>query len=300
MKKINNKKLVSIGIPAYNGEPYIREALQSLVTQSYKHIEIIVSDDASTDATLSICKEFARKDKRIKILQSDKNRGAILNFRKVFNYTHGEYFMWGSNHDIWHKNFVKILVLILEENRDVVLAYPRTKAINEKGKVLSYRFSDFDTARVPKMKRVKLVCQKMVNVGNMAYGLMRRDILRRTSIYPYCLMPDRLVLMELSVWGQFKQVKKYLWKRRFFQLKRTADDEIHHQYLSLFEDGKIPFWARFPVLTHMIGLIVFISLFPRRHIYSNFFIGFYMAFWYFVRKKGYMNRLILFLKRFFP
>ena len=87
--KIN--PLVSIGMPTYNGSKYIRQALVSLINQSYRNFELIISDNASTDNTEAICKEYRRRDKRIKYIRQKKNIGPINNFNFVLKEAKGEY-----------------------------------------------------------------------------------------------------------------------------------------------------------------------------------------------------------------
>jgi glycosyltransferase involved in cell wall biosynthesis len=84
------KPLISIGMPAYNGEQYIRKALDSLLAQDYGNFELIISDNASTDATLQICREYAEKDQRIRVCVQSRNIGPIANFRAVSEMAQGK------------------------------------------------------------------------------------------------------------------------------------------------------------------------------------------------------------------
>jgi glycosyltransferase involved in cell wall biosynthesis len=91
---------VSIGMPVYNGEPFIREALDSLLAQTFTDFELIISDNASTDGTEAICREYAAKDDRIRYVRQPENRGALANFQFVLDEAVGEYFMWAAADDI--------------------------------------------------------------------------------------------------------------------------------------------------------------------------------------------------------
>ncbi|MEM4134638.1 MAG: glycosyltransferase, partial [Candidatus Micrarchaeia archaeon] len=77
--------LVSIGMPVYNGERFIRQALDSLLAQDYENFELIISDNASEDKTPEICLEYAARDKRIRYYRNEKNMGAAWNFKRVFD-----------------------------------------------------------------------------------------------------------------------------------------------------------------------------------------------------------------------
>jgi glycosyltransferase involved in cell wall biosynthesis len=91
---------VSIGLPVYNGELFVREALDSLLDQTFKDFELIISDNASTDSTGSICNEYAKRDTRIRYIRQTKNIGAVPNFKFVLDEAAGEYFMWAAADDI--------------------------------------------------------------------------------------------------------------------------------------------------------------------------------------------------------
>ncbi len=90
---------VSIGLPVYNGEKYLERALDCLLKQDYADFELIVSDNASTDATESICREYAAKDSRIRYYRNPANIGASPNYNRVFSLARGEFFKWASHDD---------------------------------------------------------------------------------------------------------------------------------------------------------------------------------------------------------
>lgn len=111
MAKSNHAKpLVSIGLPVFNGEEYLFQALQSLVEQSYMNIEILISDNASDDATWDIIQSFSALDSRIKPIRQDENIGASANYQFVLREATGDFFMWASHDDIWAKNWVEVLL----------------------------------------------------------------------------------------------------------------------------------------------------------------------------------------------
>jgi len=91
---------VSIGMPVYNGEKYIRESLDSLLSQTFTEFELLISDNASTDGTEAICREYAARDSRIRYVRQNENRGAAANFELVLYKAQGEYFMWMACDDI--------------------------------------------------------------------------------------------------------------------------------------------------------------------------------------------------------
>src|ERR1700737_2789384 len=90
---------VSIGLPVYNGERYLRFAIDSLLEQDYINFELIISDNASTDATQAICQEFADKDPRVRYYRNQTNLGASGNYDRVFELARGDLFKWAAHDD---------------------------------------------------------------------------------------------------------------------------------------------------------------------------------------------------------
>lgn len=110
--------LVSIGMPIYNGERFIREALDSLLSQTFTDFELIISDNASTDSTEAICRNYVARDSRIRYIRQQKNLGALSNFQFVLNEARGEYFMWAACDDKWDKNWIMYLYNRINEETD--------------------------------------------------------------------------------------------------------------------------------------------------------------------------------------
>lgn len=114
------KKLISIGLPIYNAEIHIERNINSLLKQSYKNIEIIISNNASTDATHKICKKFMKKDKRIRYFLQKKNMGFTYNYQYVLMRSKGAFFMWTCASDLLSRNFIMINKNFLDANTDFV------------------------------------------------------------------------------------------------------------------------------------------------------------------------------------
>ena len=102
-----NKDLVSIGIPVYNAEKTLHQSLESITKQSYKNIEIIVSDNNSKDNTYKICEKFSKIDKRIKLFKQSRNINSIKNLIFVYKKSKGNFFMWHPSHYYRSKHFIK-------------------------------------------------------------------------------------------------------------------------------------------------------------------------------------------------
>ena len=125
---LNNKPAVSIGMPVYNGEKYIREALDSLLAQTFTDFELIISDNCSGDNTAKICQEYVTKNTRVRCIRQNKNIGASANFEFVLNQAKGKYFMWAAFDDYWLPDFILETVGGLEkQSSDVSCGFSFTK-----------------------------------------------------------------------------------------------------------------------------------------------------------------------------
>jgi len=107
-------------LPVFNGAKDLQSVLESLTQQTFKDFELIISDNASTDSTENICREYARRDERIRYIRQSRNYGAGANFQYVLNEAQGKYFMWAAADDIRSLNFLEINHNFLERHPDYV------------------------------------------------------------------------------------------------------------------------------------------------------------------------------------
>jgi glycosyltransferase involved in cell wall biosynthesis len=127
--------LVSIGLPVYNGERFLIEALESLRVQDYAPLEIVISDNGSTDATPALCRRYASLDGRIRYHRLETNHGAAFNFRRVVELSRGPFFMWASDDDRWSPNYVSVLAARLQAERGCVLCAGRAFFLTPEGEI---------------------------------------------------------------------------------------------------------------------------------------------------------------------
>jgi glycosyltransferase involved in cell wall biosynthesis len=140
---LNSYPLVSVIIPVYNVEKYVKEAIQSIVNQTYENLEIIVIDDASKDATYQIVKELQKKDKRIKLYQNEKNLKIVKTLNRALSFATGKYIARMDGDDISALDRIEKKVNFLEEHSDYDLIGCSMIAIdtdeNEIGKTIHYQ-----------------------------------------------------------------------------------------------------------------------------------------------------------------
>jgi len=169
---------VSIGMPVYNGEPFIREALDSLLAQTFTDFELIISDNASTDGTEAICREYAVKDDRIRYVRQAENRGALANFQFVLDEAVGEYFMWAAADDVWDVKWIESLFPVA--SRQQCVAYGVVSTIDEQGIHMNHPANNrkFEYQGSVFSRRLRYFLEPaFLGKANPIYGLMPKRIL---------------------------------------------------------------------------------------------------------------------------
>jgi len=226
------EKLVSIGMPTYNRGYWIREALDSLLSQTYKNFELIISDNASTDNTAEICKEYLKKDKRIKYIRQKEKIGAEENFSFVLKESKGEYFMWASDDDIWDRKFVEKCVEKLNKDKGAIMAFTGVIAIDEKRNYLRYFFPQkfFPTDKDIYLRLKKyLLFYHHDGKANLIYGLWRRERILNNNLKKHWAADVGYVFRNL-IEGNFLLVDEFLFYKRInpkFQ-KRNFFSKLYH------------------------------------------------------------------------
>jgi glycosyltransferase involved in cell wall biosynthesis len=212
--KILQKKypLVSIGIPVFNGEKYLKECLESILNQDYQNLEIIIGDNCSKDNTKNICEYYSKKDKRIKYYRHNTNIGAALNFNFVFKKSEGKYFKWAAHDDFCGNNYITKCVSVLENKPEIVLCYSSVVDLDEnfnKIKVLNRTkgISQNPLIRLDELISWDYNCEEI-------FGVIRSSILRKTKLIRNYTDSDRTLLVELGLKGKFYKAQSVLLYHR--------------------------------------------------------------------------------------
>jgi glycosyltransferase involved in cell wall biosynthesis len=212
---------VSIGMPVYNGARFLRQALDSILAQTFEDFELIISDNSSSDGTEGICREYAADDARIRYSRNSANIGMAQNFNRVFRLSSGEYFRWSSADDVFDTTSLEQCVQVLDEHPEVVLSYPRTVLIDADGRVIRNYDDNLDLRFPEAPVRLRSLLHNIALV-NAQYGLIRRAALRRTSLLEAFPGSDITMLAELSLYGQFWELPQRLLFRRMHDEASSA------------------------------------------------------------------------------
>lgn len=204
---------VSIGVPVYNGERYIADTLDSLLAQTFEDFELIICDNASTDRTEQICRTYAENDARIRYVRGVQNLGAAKNYRRAFELSSSEYFRWANADDLFAPESLARCVEVLDRQLSVVLVYPKTKFIDERGNVISEYEDNLNIQSSRASERFAEVIHRLGYV-NVIYGLVRADVLRQTGLLRNFPSGDVPLVAELTLYGKFWEIPEFLFYRR--------------------------------------------------------------------------------------
>lgn len=217
--QIKSPPLVSIGMPVYNGARWLGETLRSLRVQTLPDFELIISDNASTDATATVCARYAAQDRRIRYLRNASNIGANRNYAAVLASACADYFKWASSNDLCDPRFLERCVAALEAEPDAALAYPRTVLFaDDPGNGTPYD-GDLSVMQDRAADRFAYVMCKM-HLNNAMNGVIRTRLLRRTHLGTF-RSADIVMMGELALLGKFVRIPEQLFFRRMSEDSAT-------------------------------------------------------------------------------
>lgn len=196
--------LVTIGIPTFNRSALLKQSIESALSQEYRNIEVVVSDNASTDDTEIVCRSYCEKDARIKYFRQESNIGPARNFSKVLLNASGEFFMWLGDDDWIDKEYVGACIKEFSSDRNLALVsgvsrYYRGGQGAFTGKVINLLSSS-------PWHRIVTYYAKVADNG-MFYGLMRTQQIRSINIR-HTMGGDWLLVANIAFMGKIKILPK--------------------------------------------------------------------------------------------
>lgn len=245
MNSLKNPPKISIGMPVYNGRDLIRDAIDSVLSQTYSNFELIISDNASTDGTDEICLEYEKRDSRIRFIKQDNNCGGEGNFRIVLGEAVGEYFKWMAHDDYIDPGFLEKIVSYLDKNPDVVSCV--SDVILDRS-ILggSLDIVSIDILRDNK-KWMNTISPILLSLspyfcGNNAfyavYGVHRRRLVQ--NIYSNMGFITRIIadeypfLTNLALKGRIVSLEEVLWKYRRHSGAECEVNKLYYSRANLF------------------------------------------------------------------
>ena len=247
---------LSVGLPVYNGADFVAEAIESILNQRFTDFELLIQDNASTDATADICRSYAASNSRVHYVRNRQNVGAAPNFNLVFERARGRYFKWATHDDVCMPDFFKRCIEVLERDSTIVLCSGQTQLVNDDRSSVRYDRKQrcYVTRHGERVGQIDPVHRAEgtrpsgrfwdVLVRTMRtfeiFGVIRADVLRQTHLHGSYYGSDKVLLAELSLLGRFHLLPEVLLLRRCHR-NQSSNLELT-QKGSWIGGGKAPGW----------------------------------------------------------
>ena len=210
-----------MGLPVHNGERYVADALSSILGQTWRDLEVVVCDNASTDATREICEGFAARDPRVRYYRNERNLGASPNWNRTFELSRGELFKWAAHDDVLCPTYIERALAALDAEPDAVLCQSLIVYIDHRGRRLGLYDSGLGEAAAPRCSTRFATLALRSHTCTELYGLIRRSALRGSLLHGNYHGGDRALLGQLALRGRFIQVREPLLHIRDHQTRYT-------------------------------------------------------------------------------
>ena len=204
--------LVSVGLPVWNGANFLGEALDSILGQTFRDFELIISDNASTDSTPEIAQRVADLDPRVRYVRQQRNVGAAENFNVVLAEARGKYFCWVAHDDLWSPEYLERCVEVLDSDPEVVLCFSGFADVDPTGSEIDRSSPRPELGADQAHLRFRNVMHHPM--VRPIFGLARTGALRRTRQFLPHLGSDRALLAELTLQGPFREIPDTLFFSR--------------------------------------------------------------------------------------
>ena len=250
---------VSLGIPVYNESRFLKKTIDSLLNQTYSNIEIIAIDNASTDNSFRILKEYSNKDPRLKIFKNDKNIGLSNNFNLLVSKSSGEYFGWIGAHDIYNKDYIEKMVSKIIKNNNSSVVFSNVSKIDSDNKIIiNKKETGFQLLNNNKFIRLLKIPWLIKGSGDIVMGIFEVDKLKKTDLFSKSVLwADVFLVYQLASTGKIIRINEVLRSRRYFREDEREFDSWELKYKTLTErfrgpreigDSKPSIYLYFPVL----------------------------------------------------
>ena len=247
---------LTIGLPVYNGEAYLEETLESLLAQDFEDFELVVSDNASTDATTGIVASFATRDPRVRLVRNPRNLGAAQNYNLLVRDSRTELFKWAGYDDLHEPGHLSACVAALDANPAAVLAFPQATIIDGSGRRVREYEEKLRVVAATPWARVASFAWRF-NLCNACFGVMRRDVMATTGLIRPYISSDVTFLAEMAARGTFELVPEPLFLRRIHEASSRQGRSTSADVARWFDPAGrgAPAFVRLRLLGHTAGAL---------------------------------------------
>jgi hypothetical protein len=241
--------LVSVGIPAYNRPESLERAVRSVLDQTHRRLEVVISDDASTDlAVTHVARRLSEDDSRVRYVRQSLNLGHDRNYQRVLELAEGNYFMWLSDDDWLDPGYVERCLAALQADHGLAIVWGTARYYRDGECVIDERPMDLG-ARRPGLRVVSYFAR--VSVNGPLFGLMRRSDLLAAGGFPEVPAGDWLLVAGMAARGRVLTVRDVHLHRSMTGLG-SRKEELARSF------GLTGGWARHHhlwVARHMLGAL---------------------------------------------
>jgi len=250
--------LVSVGLPVYNGEAFLEDAIRSTLSQTLDNLELILCDNASTDRTPEICRDYATREPRVRYFRNPRNLGAAANYNLAYSHARGRYFKWLAHDDRMLPSFLAKTYRVLEERPDAVLCNTVISYIDSSGEHLGLYDSKLSGADsyLPSERFAWMVLRSHTCVD--FFGLIRRRALRDSLLHGSFHGADRALLAQLALRGRMIQLPAPLLSvrehpNRYTRSQRRSADRAAWHDSGGGRQPTFPTWRLYGEYMRMLG-----------------------------------------------
>lgn len=208
-----SRPAVTVGLPVFNSAGSLKASAESILGQTHEDLELIISDNASTDETWDVCLALAREDDRVRTFRHPRNLGIAENWNSVVRAARGDFFKWASASDICKPTFIGACLELLHRDPGAVLAFSEAEHFDLQGSLIG---TSNRSAPIVEERAFERFIRAVATIGtnDEQYGLIRTASLLATRLeraYPH---GDLVLMAELAVHGRFLMTKERLLLRR--------------------------------------------------------------------------------------
>jgi glycosyltransferase involved in cell wall biosynthesis len=250
--------LVSVGLPVFNGEAFLEDAIRSVLAQTFGDLELILCDNASQDRTAEICRDYAARDARIRYFRNPRNLGAAANYNLAYSRARGRYFKWLAHDDRMRPTYLAKTYRVLEDRADAVLCNTVVSYIDATGAQIGLydsRLVGADSLS-PSARFAWMVLRSHSCVD--FFGLIRREKLSDSLLHGSFHGADRALLAQLALRGRMIHLPAPLLAmrehpNRYTRAQQRASDRAAWHDSSRAHHASFPTWRLYGEYLKMVA-----------------------------------------------
>jgi len=280
---MENKHLVTIGIPVFNEENHIAETIESALNQSYKNIRILISDNCSTDKSNEIIKKYADANSNISYVRQNELITAYSNFKHLLDNAQSDYFFWLGGHDKIAKGYVEDAMEKFSKDKELVCVFAKASVLLLNGEIQTNVHDDLETSGMNITYRLEKITQK-VYYGSAVYSVYKTNILRK-SFYNIN-GGDLLIMFIASYFGTFTSSSDTSYYFRQVRIENPNETQARYEkhgfaknwdlqrvmlpYFVLVTKFKLPFFQKMEIINKIQKPLNRFYSFSRKNVFKYY------------------------------